>query len=225
MPELLDTLRHSLEPDTIASISQQLGASETNTQQGIATLLPMLIGGLSQNASRSPQAANSLAGALEQDHDGSLLNSLAGGGGLGALSALLGAGGSEPGQADLGRTGDAQGILRHILGGKQEAVKRGTEQASGLSGSQTQQLMGLLGPVVMGALGKVKQEQKLDAQGITQLLDRERSHIEEEAPGTEQGGLLSLLDSNNDGKVGLADDVAKVGLALGAAFLMGRRRK
>ena len=250
MASLLDELGKQLEPSMVQGIGQRIGADEQQTSQAISALVPMLVGGLSKNVQDSPDAARSLNSALEQDHDGSLLGQLSGllgkgsaGGGqsshsLGNAADIIGGvAGSGASGGDLmgllgglagggnNRTLDAGGILGHILGGRQSAVESGVSQASGLNSRQVTQLMGLLAPLVMSALGKVKRQENLDADGVADLVNRERRTIEEETPGTQEGGLLSLLDSNRDGKVDLKDDVAKVGMALGGAFLMSRRGK
>ena len=220
MPNLTDELRKSLDSQTIHSLSQQIGADENSTRQAVGALVPMLIGGMSKNVQNSDEGAQSLDSALERDHDGSLLDNLSsmlGGGGAGGLGGMLGGllgGGSK--------ATNGQGILDHILGGKQEPVRNGVSRATGLGNGSTGQLMQLLAPIVMSALGRVKRQENLDSQGVRHLLERERSTLEEEAPDTQQGGLLSLLDSNRDGKVNMEDDVAKVGAALGTAFLMSR---
>ena len=235
MPNLTDELRKSLDPQTISSLSRQIGANEEETRQAVGALVPMMIGGMSKNA-QSDEGAQRLNSALEQDHDGSLLDNLSsmlGGGssgGLGGLAGgLMGAGGGGGVGGMLGgllgggsRATNGAGILGHILGGHQGPVQNGVSRATGLGTGSTGQLMQLLAPIVMSALGKVKRQQNLDSRGVSNLLDRERSTLEEEAPDTQQGGLLGLLDSNRDGKVNMEDDVAKVGAALGTAFLMSR---
>ena len=239
MPNLTDELRRSLDPQTISSLSQQIGANEEETRQAVGALVPMMIGGMSKNA-RSDEGAQSLNSALERDHDGSLLDNLSsmlGGGSSGDVGGLagglLGNTGNSGGVGGLlgsllgggSKATNGAGILDHILGGRQEPVRNGVSRATGLGAGSTGQLMQLLAPIVMSALGKVKRQQNLDSQGVSNLLDRERSTLEEEAPDTQQGGLLGLLDSNRDGKVNLEDDVAKVGAALGTAFLMSRGRR
>ena len=219
----------------VEGISQRIGANEEQTDKAISALVPMMIGGMSQNVQHQPDGAESLNRALEQDHDGSLLGQLAGlfGGSAGGLGGLMG-GGAGGGGGDLmsmlgalgggnGRATNAEGILGHLFGGRRGAVQNGVSQATGLNGGQVGQLMGLLAPLVMSTLGKVKRQQNLDSRGVADLVNRERQTIEEETPGTQQGSLLGLLDSNRDGKVDFQDDVAKVGMALGGAFLLSRR--
>ncbi len=222
MASLLDELRQQLDPRTVSGISQRIGANEEQTDKAISALVPMMIGGMSQNVQHQPNGAESLNRALDQDHDGGLLDQLSGlfgGGGGGTGGDLM----SMLGTLGGGRTTNADGILGHLFGGRRSAVQDGVSQATGLNGGQVGQLMSLLAPLLMGTLGKVKRQQNLDSRGVADLVNHERQTIEEETPGTQQGSLIGLLDSNRDGKVDMKDDIAKVGMALGGAFLLSRR--
>ena len=219
MPALLDTLSSQLGPGLVNQISSRLGTDSSQTQTAIATALPLLIGGLAKNANQSQSQAQALSSALDNDHDGSLLDNLgsllgggAGGGLAGALGSALGGGGS--------RATDGDGILGHILGGKRSAVEQGVSRASGLDASKVGPLLAMLAPVVMGALGKVKRQQNMNTDEVAATLNRERAQVEEETEGMQQGGLLSMLDSDQDGSI--ADDIAKMGAAFGGAALLGK---
>ncbi len=234
---LLDELQRQLTPETVANISRQLGADQETTEQAISAAVPMMIGGLSYNTHDNPEGAQALDRALERDHDGSLLDRLGGllgggsgaaGGGLGGLlGGLLGQGNAQQGEMQQGnmqrRTVNSDGILEHILGPRRSAVEQGVSQASGLDMGKTGQLLALLAPLVMGALGRVKRQGNLSGVQVEEVLDQDRREIESRIPGTQQGGLLSMLDSNKDGKVDMKDDIAKVGMALGGAFLLSKR--
>lgn len=254
MADLLDTLSQRLDEPTIRRLSERLDADPARTEQAVGALLPILIGALATNAESSEDSRRSLQRALERDHDGGLLDALpqllgggdsgrgsamgGGAGGLlaGALGSLLGGTRTPRPEADsrdtpraapgdTPRAADADGILEHLLGDRREPVARGVAQAVGLERGTVERLMQLLAPMVMAALGRRQREQQLDAGGVTELLERERRDIETQAPQTEPGGLKRLLDSNRDGRVDLGDDIAKVGMALGAAFLASRRRR
>ena len=231
MPRLLDTLSQRLGEQDVQRISSEIGADASNTKKAIAAALPMIIGGLSRNTHQSGEQSQSLAAALERDHDGSLLDNLSSllggsagsgsaGGLLGAAGALLGGGGDSAGADATRRAMNGDGILQHVFGGKRSAVERGVSRASGLDSSSTGRLLGMLAPVVMSALGKVKKQENLDAEGVSKLLDEERAQIEREAPDTEEGNLLGFLDTNDDGRI--EDDVAKIGAAAGGAYLLSR---
>src|SRR5687767_13534363 len=75
MSTLLDDLTSQLQGNTLSQMSRQLGADEATTAQAISMALPMLIGGLASEA-ETPTGAQSLNRALEEDHDGSLLDNV-----------------------------------------------------------------------------------------------------------------------------------------------------
>jgi hypothetical protein len=182
--------------DTIRQMSQVLGADEGATSNAVQAALPLLIGALARNSS-NPEGADALANALSNDHDGSILDNLAGF--LGNASA-----------------GSGDGILRHVLGDRRSAVESGISQTSGLDASSVSQLLTMLAPIVMGALGRTQRQQGLDAGNVAALLGNEHQQIQESASPV-LGMLSQLLDTNNDGSV--LDDVAR----MVGGFLGGRR--
>ena len=194
MNSLLDTLKQQLNPATIQQISNSLGADPKTTSAAISTALPALLGGLTQNAS-NPQGAAALNNALD-DHDGSILGNLGGLLGGGAASGIGGA------------------ILGHIFGPKQSTVEAGVAKTSGLSGAQVAQLLAILAPIVMGVLGRAKQQSNLDATKLPNVLQQTTQQIQQESPSL--GGLLGMLDTNKDGSV--ADDVERIGASVLGGF-------
>ncbi len=179
-------LNENINQDTISNMSQMLGADEGSVGNAIQAALPMLIGGLARNASQE-QGAQALDDALTTDHDGSILGNLVG---------VLGGASSGPGA----------GILGHIFGNKQPVVEQGISQQSGLDAATVGKLLMMLAPIVMGALGKAKREQGLDANGVAAALDKERQVQESASP---IGGMLSrLLDQNQDGSS--VDDILRM---------------
>ncbi len=227
MAALLNLLQQQIDNDTIDRLSSVVGADRASTQKAVTAALPLLIGALSRNTRQG--GAQSLDRALARDHDGTLLDNLssllgsASGGGGGLLSTLGGLAGSGL----LGpKAVDGEGILGHLLGGKRRPVEAGVSKASGLDAAKVAKLLALLAPLVMSALGKVKRERNLNADGLTSLLDDERSTIEKETPAASPGGLFSLLDADDDGSI--ADDVARLGASLagsgGLGSLFGKKK-
>jgi hypothetical protein len=184
---IISILQQQLSPDTISQMSQQLGASSGDTSSAIAAALPAILAGLHKNA-QDPAGAASLDTALEA-HDGSILNNI----------------GSILGGAGAGGIGAA--ILGHVLGNKQAPVEQGVARASGLNVQQAAQVLAMLAPIVMGALGKMKQQQGLSPAELPNVLAQSTSQM---GQGTSVlGGLGGLLDSNHDGQI--ADDVMRIG--------------
>ena len=86
-------------------------------------------------------------------------------------------------------------------------MEEGVSRASGLASNQARDLMAMVAPLVMGALGRAWAEQGLDASGLAGLLAGERSR-----ESGALGGLAGLLDRDGDGSVA---DVVLGGLARG----------
>jgi hypothetical protein len=195
MTDLLSSIRQQLNPATIQQISRTLGADPATTSSAVSMALPALLGGLSQNAS-NPQGAAALNTALDA-HDGSILDNL---GGLLGGAAASGIGGA---------------ILGHIFGPKRGAVEQGVGKASGLNAQQVAQLLAILAPIVMGVLGRAKQQSNLDASRLPDVLQQTTQQMQTESPSL--GGLAGMFDQNHDGQI--ADDVARIGSSvLGGLF-------
>lgn len=190
--DIMEMLTNQLGGDALGQISRQLGTDEKTAGDATSAGVTALIGALSRNAGKADGAAE-LNKALENDHDGSVLDNLTG---------FLG----NP------DTGTGQGILRHVLGGQQSTVESGLSQVTGLDSAGAGKLLAMLAPVVMGALGKAKQQGQLDASGISNLLGQERAEISKRDPQA-MGMLDRLLDSDGDGDFDLGD-AAKHGMGL-----------
>lgn len=193
---IMDLLQQQLGGDAVKEMSRQVGADERATQNVLGAALPMLMGALARNAQSG--GAQSLLGALQRDHDGSVLDDV-----MGYLGKSDGADGSA--------------ILGHVLGAKQGRVEQGLAKTSGLDMGQVSKLLAMAAPLVLGALGKQQQQRGMDADGLSALLGGERQTLEQKAPA-EMGLLGSLLDSDGDGDVDM-QDIAKKGLGmLGGLF-------
>jgi hypothetical protein len=177
---LIDMVQRQLDPDAVAQISRRIGADPGQTSQAIGAALPALVAALARN-SADPARAQGLARAIEEDHDGGLLDN---------LPAFL----SSP----QGRAADGNGILGHILGNRRNAVEQQLGRGTGIGAGQMAQLLPLLAPLVMAALGKAKRQQGLDAGGLAQVLGGEREQIQQRAPGL-LGALSGMLDRDGDG--------------------------
>ncbi len=197
MSSLLEMLTQQLGGDATSEISRKLGADEGATGKAISAALPMLMGALARNASR-PEGAQALAGALARDHDGSVLDNVAG---------FL--------KSPDTKAGD--GILRHTLGAKRDAIQQQLGRETGLDAGAVSKLLPMLAPLVMGALGRESRSKGLDVGGLTNMLAGERKVAESSAS---LGGLAALLDADSDGQI--ADDVAKLGKGLLGKFLKSR---
>jgi len=194
---LTDLTQRLGQGDTVRSLSQHLGISEQQTQTAVGAALPLLLSALGRNA-ESADGAQSLYNALNRDHDGSVLNDIAG--------FIL-----NGGQPNAG-----QGILGHVLGNQRETVEQGIASIAGLNQQSVGQVLTLLAPLVLGSLGQAQQQQGLDASSLAGLLGNAR-----EESNSQLGGLAGLLDMNKDGSI--IDDVLKIGGQL-LGGLFGNKR-
>ncbi|MGI8849930.1 MAG: DUF937 domain-containing protein [Pyrinomonadaceae bacterium] len=173
--------------DAVNQIGQMLGADQTTTNSAIQMALPMILSALAKNAAQ-PRGAESLDNALQENHNGGILNN---------LDSYLNA----------PDTNDGIGILGHIFGQKQGAAAQHVSQNSGLDMGQVAQLMIMLAPIVMGYLGKQKQKANLDSNGLSNLLNEKQQEIQS-SDDPVMGSIANMLDSNNDGAV--MDDLASL---------------
>ena len=204
MFSLQDLLGQQQGNEAVEQISSNVGAEPSAVNTAIQAALPMILGSLANNAS-TPQGAESLNTALEQDHDGSILDNL---GGLGSLIF----GGQQA--APPPRQADAGGILGHILGGNQGPVVQEVSNQSGLQMGQVAQILMMLAPIVMGYLGRQKQEQGVGTDGLGGLLGGILGSQAQGAAAPQSSGnpmmdmASSYLDKDGDGSS--MDDIASM---------------
>jgi hypothetical protein len=188
MSFITDVLMQQLSGNAVSQISQKLGVDQGTASQAIAMAAPLLMAALARNAS-NPQGAQELHQALNKDHDGGILDNVAG---------FLG---GNP------QAANGSGILGHVLGDQRGAVQNGLAQQTGLDANASGQLLEMLAPMVMGALGKTQQQQGLDANGLSTLLGSQQQEAQASSPDM-MGMLSGLLDMNKDGSP--IDDIGRI---------------
>ncbi|MEM6490960.1 MAG: DUF937 domain-containing protein [Pseudomonadota bacterium] len=198
MNGLLDLIGSHLNDDALSAMSAQSGAPREKLDAAVPAALSMLTAGLSNNAQGG--GASALLGALDRDHDGSILDD---------LPALLGGGAAQS---------QGAGILGHVLGSRQDMAAQGVAKASGLDIGSAGNLLAMLAPVVMGALGKQRREASVDEGGLADLLRGERARADNDMG---LSGLTRMLDMDGDGSV--LDEITEIGGGLLGGLLGGRR--
>ena len=177
----------------VSGLAGSTGTDTNKTSSVLTMALPVLMKGMERNAS-SPEGAAGLLNALNNKHDGSILDNLSG---------LFNGG------VDDSVKQDGAGILGHILGGKQNGVQKVIGQKSGLDADTVGNILKIAAPLVMGYLGKQKNNQNIANSGdLTGLLG---GLLGGNSAKSEQNFLEQILDADGDGSV--VDDVA--GMLLG----------
>jgi hypothetical protein len=202
MYSLQDLLGQEQGEQAVQEISSAVGADPSTVNTAIQTALPMLLNGLANNAS-TPDGAESLNNALEQHHDGSILDN------IGGLAGMIFGGGQGNAASPAA---DAGGILGHILGSNQGAVAQQVSQQSGLETGQVAQILMFLAPIVMGYLGRQKAQQGIDASGLGGLLGGLLGGAQSAQQASTGNSILemasNILDRDHDGSA--LDDIASM---------------
>ena len=188
-PSIVDLVNSQLGPEGVRTLGDRFGLDPATTQKAIAAAVPLLTGGLAKNAAQ-PQGAAAIQQAVSRDHDGSILDNLGG---------FLSQGNTGPGAA----------ILGHIFGNRQGNAADGLAKTTGIDAGTAGQILMMLAPLILGALGKLNRQQNLDQGGITDVLNRSNAQARAQAPSGLEAVLGGLLDQDKDGSV--MDDIARMG--------------
>lgn len=188
MENLLNSIMSQFDDNSLQAIGSKANASPTQAKSALASAVPILMNALAKNSS-SQEGASSLQQALSRDHDGSLIDNLGG---------FL----NNPASAN------GAGILKHVLGNKQQNVATYISKDAGISGESAGKILEIAAPIVMGFLGK-KNAQSSEG-GISSLLNSFLNTEKSESPKS-QSVINQLLDSDNDGNV--MDDIAELGMS------------
>jgi hypothetical protein len=193
MAGILDLLGSDLGKSIISGVAGSTGNDSDKTSSVLTMALPVLMKAMERNA-KTPEGAQGLMSALSGKHDGGILDNLDG---------LFGGG------VDDAVKQDGAGILKHVLGSKQQGVEQVIGQKAGIDAGSVANILKVAAPILMGFLAKQKNEQNVGSSGdLTGLLG---GLLGGSNAATEQSFLEKMLDADGDGSV--VDDVA--GMFLG----------
>ena len=181
---ILNMLTQTIAGDNLENLAGQLGMNKNQASSAVSAALPMIMGALARNTS-SQEGAASLSNALDNDHDGGILD---------MAGAFLG-------NKD---NGAGPGILKHLFGEKRGGIETAVSSMAGIDAGQAGGLLENLAPLVMGMLGKQKRQQGLDIAGLASLIGGE-SQQASSASSTAMNLLSGILDKDGDGS--MIDDI------------------
>jgi len=194
MASILDLLQTDIGQTLINGAAQKTNTPPDKTANVLSQAMPIILGAMQRNA-KTPEGAASLSNALsDPKHDGGMLDMLGG---------LFGEGAGSPDQLEQ----EGAGILNHVLGRKQGQVESAISTSSGVDAQSVAQIIKLAAPIIMGLLGKQKQEKQIGQNGIGDLL----GSVLGQSSNHDTSFLTSILDADGDGS--MIDDVA--GMVLG----------
>ncbi|WP_109578300.1 DUF937 domain-containing protein [Aminobacter sp. AP02] len=175
----------SLTPDLISRIASAFGLDASATQKVASAAVPALLGGFTQVAG-TPDGARKLYDAVSQQSPGI----------LDSLTNVLGG----SGQKTLEQNG--LNLVSSLFGGSNTQTLASTiSRFAGVDPGASSSLLGLLAPVVTGALATQANAGNLDASGLARMLSSQKSSIQAALPA----GFGDLLKGS-----GLLGDIAGV---------------
>ncbi len=203
MQGIFDLLNSDLGKTIINGVSNSTGTNQNKTSSVLSMALPVLMKAMERNAS-TPEGAQGLMGALNNKHDGSILDN---------LGDLFNGGVNQEVKVDGAK------ILGHVLGQRQQGVQQVIGQKAGVDSSSVGEILKVAAPILMGVLGKQTRQNNVSSQSdLGGLLGGLLGGASNSGPVTkEQTFLEQVLDSDGDGSV--IDDVA--GMLLGGSEKKG----
>jgi hypothetical protein len=175
--------------DTLSKIASALGIGQEQAGKAVSAAVPAVLAALSGTASK-PGGAADLASALGKQKTGVLDN----------LATLLSGGGAAAASQGSNLLGS---LLGGLGGGALGQIGSVLSRFTGVNESAINKLLGLLAPVVLGAIKK--QSKSLDAAGIASMLAEQKGNITSALPS----GLASLLSSAVPGLSSVLGDASR----------------
>jgi len=145
---LLDLITGNTGNQIAEEAENKFGIKKNQVIALLAVATPLIVSYLYKK-SKDTKEANALSTALEEDHDGSILNN-----------------------PSLIKNKEAEGnsILGHVFGDQKASVENQLSQSTGISLEKIGPILAMLAPVVMGYIGQQKQQTNTNTGGLGDLL-------------------------------------------------------
>lgn len=141
---LIDLITGNAGNQVAEQAENKFGISKNQIIALMAVAAPVIISYLRKKSNDDLQEAEALNNALDKDHDGSILN--------------------DPSQVEA-RQQEGGSILSHIFGGEKANVENQLSQNTGISMDKIGPILGMLAPLIMGYIGKQKQQSGVTSGG------------------------------------------------------------
>ncbi|MEG0760402.1 DUF937 domain-containing protein [Chryseobacterium sp.] len=191
---LIDLLTGNTGNQVAEQAENKFGVSKTQILALLAVAAPLVISYL-RNKSQDAKEAEALNNALDKDHDGSILDDVS--------------------QADA-RQIEGGSILSHIFGNEKNTVENNLSQNTGISIDKIGPILAMLAPVIMGYIGKEKQQSNVGAGGLGDLLGGILGNAQNQAQG--QNDPLSNILGSVLGGSGAQSSAGGLGDILGSVL-------
>lgn len=168
---LIDLLTGNTGNQVAERAESKFGISRNQIIALLAVAAPLIISYL-RKKSQDTHEAESLNAALDKDHDGSILNDVS--------------------QAEA-RQSEGNSILTHIFGGEKANVENQLSQKTGISIDKIGPVLSMLAPIIMGYIGREKQQNNVGAGGLGSLLDGILGNASDQAKNQQPNPLNEVI--------------------------------
>lgn len=170
---LIDLLTGNTSNQVAEQAENKFGISKNQIIALLAVAAPLVISYL-RNKSQDAKEAEALNNALDKDHDGSILD--------------------DASQAEA-RQAEGGSILDHVFGSQKSTVENQLSQNTGISIDKIGPVLAMLAPVIMGYIGKEKQQNNVGAGGLGDLLGGILGNASNQAQTQQSNPLNDILGS------------------------------
>lgn len=181
MNSLLQGVLENLGENGVEKIASKTGMSSEMTQTLMKQMGPVIVAKMARNA-ESSDGLESLNEAIKKDHDGSIFNKV-----------------DELVSPSVDTKGDK--IMNHIFGGSKSVITKAMADKAGVSDSQAGSLMEMMGPLVLGQLGKNQKSGGFDMGMLQDMLGKEREEAEKDDNNMLMNVAKMFLDKDKDGSI------------------------
>lgn len=170
---LIDLLTGNTGTQVADQAENKFGINRNQVLALLAVAAPLIISYL-RKKSEDNKEAEALNIALDKDHDGSILN--------------------DPSQLET-RQAEGGSILNHIFGNDKQNVENQLSQNTGISIDKIGPVLAMLAPVIMGYIGKEKQQNNVGSGGLGDLLGGILGNASNQAQSQQSSPLNDILGS------------------------------
>ena len=191
MESIADSVMNELSSGgKLSAISKSVGGDETAVKSALGMSVPLVLGAMANHAS-TPAGTEMLTKTLAQAGTSAP---------LGTMSGLM----ANPAAAS------GSGILDTLLGSQMGTIQNAISQKTGLPPAAVSQVMAIAVPVIMGQVGKMFAQQKVDPKNLSGVLadhsktalqaSPEAASVAQQLPAAQEsvGGISGILKKTSN---------------------------
>ena len=181
-------MKQLMSGDNLSLMSSKVGADEKSTKSALEMGLPLLLGAMSNKASK-PEGANAIMSSLAQVGSNNPMDSMA---------------------SYIGGAGPSKGtdMLSSILGSSLQPIQQAISKSTGLPQGVVGQLLSMALPLVLGSLSKSSPKQNMGSNDLSKLLGEQSKMAMSASP--DAAGVMKDLLASQESSGGLMGSVKKL---------------